>query len=283
MDEFDIYLESTGSMETYQENTMASFRNMLSEPLQLDGDWRVALAEITFPSSIKNVTTKDYFVYTPRTASEILMSVAGSGGAVVHRPDWSSNATFPDGEIKSVENILEILKEGTVFNKPLLATNYQDRTVELEFADGYGISVQDRSLFNVLGFTGIPDPNRGGYFIGSNDKVRKQTQPVKGDFPADILTGTETFFVNCNIIEQQHIAGAKAPVLRVIDTGRKLEDGKLHITSSTTHKTFKELQFKRLVLNSIREIFVELVAATGSYVPFVGTGRVILTLKFKKF
>ena len=59
MDEFDIYLESTGSMQTYQNNKMACFRNVLSEPLQLDGDWRVALAEFTFPSSIKSVTTKD--------------------------------------------------------------------------------------------------------------------------------------------------------------------------------------------------------------------------------
>ena len=46
MDEFDIYLESTGSMETYRQNIMASFRNVLAEPLQLEGDWRVALAEI---------------------------------------------------------------------------------------------------------------------------------------------------------------------------------------------------------------------------------------------
>ena len=47
MNEFDIYLESTGSMEVYPGNRMAVFRNLLPEPLQLDGDWRVALAEIS--------------------------------------------------------------------------------------------------------------------------------------------------------------------------------------------------------------------------------------------
>ena len=57
MDEFDIYLESTGSMDTYHTNTMACFRNVLAEPLYLEGDWRVAIAEIIYPSSIKNVTT----------------------------------------------------------------------------------------------------------------------------------------------------------------------------------------------------------------------------------
>ena len=70
MDEFDIHLESTDSMQSYQNNKMVCFRNVLSEPLQLDGDWRVALAEITFRSSIKNVTTKGYFIYTPRAAKK---------------------------------------------------------------------------------------------------------------------------------------------------------------------------------------------------------------------
>ena len=73
MDEFDIYIVSTASMQTYRDNKMACFRNVLSELLQLDGDWRVALAEITFPSSIKNVTTKDYFIYKPGTAKKLCL------------------------------------------------------------------------------------------------------------------------------------------------------------------------------------------------------------------
>ena len=56
-------------MQNYQENKMACFHNVLSEPLQLDGDWRTALTEFTFPSSLENVTTKEYFIFTPRTAN----------------------------------------------------------------------------------------------------------------------------------------------------------------------------------------------------------------------
>ena len=65
---------------------------MISEPLQLDGDWRVALAEITFPSSMKKVTTEDYFMYTPRTATEILSNRnrSASAGVIVQRPDFSA-------------------------------------------------------------------------------------------------------------------------------------------------------------------------------------------------
>ena len=79
---------------------MACFRNVLAELIQLDGDWRVAVAEIIFPTSIKNVTTKEYFVYTSKTPFNSSPSAGktNSGGVMVEREDWSNNATITDGE-----------------------------------------------------------------------------------------------------------------------------------------------------------------------------------------
>ena len=62
MDEFDIHLESAGSIKTYSGNTIAAFRNFSFHPVQFEGDWRVALAEIIFPTSIKNITNTDFFI-----------------------------------------------------------------------------------------------------------------------------------------------------------------------------------------------------------------------------
>ena len=50
---------------------MVSFRYLLAKPLTLAGDWRVALAEIICPSRIRNVTTKDLFIYTHRKLSKV--------------------------------------------------------------------------------------------------------------------------------------------------------------------------------------------------------------------
>ena len=113
--------------------------------------------------------------------------------------------------------------------------------------------------------------------------MQEHPQPIRGEFPSDIISGTEIVFVYSNIIEQQNVAGTKAPVLRVIDTKRRLKNGELSITSTTTDRSFRELQFKSLVLSSIRESFIELVTTTGAYVPFLVTGRVVRTLKFQKF
>ena len=114
----------------------------------------------------------------------------------------------------------------------------------------------------------MPDPNRVGYFIGNNDKLKQQTQPIKGDCPADITAVTNIFFFTSDILEHQHIDGAKALGLRVIHTERRLTKGNLQITSATKHKSFLELQFKKLVSNKIREYFTEFVAVSGDYFPF---------------
>ena len=67
MDELDIFLESAGSLNIKSGNTMTAFRNLLAHPIHLEGDWRVALAEIIFPTSIKRITKTDVFIYTPKT------------------------------------------------------------------------------------------------------------------------------------------------------------------------------------------------------------------------
>ena len=88
MDEFDIYLESIGSMETYRQSEMACFRHVFADPLEL-GDWREALAEIIVPASIKVVPIKQHFVCTPETPDHNSPSTGNtsSGGVMVERED----------------------------------------------------------------------------------------------------------------------------------------------------------------------------------------------------
>ena len=61
--EFTIDLISNASMEDFGENSMAKFRNQLSQPLILDGEWQVALSSLSFPSNINNVNSNGLVVY----------------------------------------------------------------------------------------------------------------------------------------------------------------------------------------------------------------------------
>ena len=53
-------------MEVIGENTMAKFRNQLSQPLILDGEWQVALSLISFPSNINNLNSNGLVLYKTR-------------------------------------------------------------------------------------------------------------------------------------------------------------------------------------------------------------------------
>ena len=44
-DEFTVHVISSASMEIFDQNTIAAFRNFFNDEMQLSGDWRVALSE----------------------------------------------------------------------------------------------------------------------------------------------------------------------------------------------------------------------------------------------
>ena len=83
MNQIDNCLVPTHSKQTFQENKKACSRNVTSDFLQLEEDWRVALAELMFPSSIENITTKHYFIQETRTAKKFLSIPNRSASAVV--------------------------------------------------------------------------------------------------------------------------------------------------------------------------------------------------------
>ena len=50
-------------MNFFNDNSLASFKNLLSENIDLQGEWRVALTEITFPTHFNNVTDTKLVYY----------------------------------------------------------------------------------------------------------------------------------------------------------------------------------------------------------------------------
>ena len=234
---------------------MSVFRNFLAYPSNLEGDWRVALAKIIHPTNVKNIRTTDYKIYTPKTPYDSTpVTIRGDGaGVVMRQEDWSDNAEFDAGEYITMESILKKLEKGTKFKKLLTSALSADDSVELNFTDGNSVSVRDRSLLDVLGIEGLPDKNQGGFFIGSNQKVATMQKPIRNTYPPpDLTTATSMFFVNLNIIEQQHVAEVKSPLLHIVDNSRRVVEDKLKTSSVRDHKIFTELQFKKLITTQIQ-------------------------------
>ena len=156
----------------------------------------------------------------------------------------------------------------------------------------------DREIVNILGLEGTtiynpPARVRIGtipsIFISSSttinysdDENERNTVTIQGKYPVDITYDTNHVFVYIDIIEYQHVADTKAPLLRVFDRKVRFQYGAIQQSEPQTTIEFRDLQFKKLMLSNIQSIKVELRTESGKLVPFFGSGRTILTLKFKK-
>ena len=56
MELFTIELVSNLSAQLFPHNTLSSFTNFLPEQMKLEGQWEVAISEISYPSMYQNVT-----------------------------------------------------------------------------------------------------------------------------------------------------------------------------------------------------------------------------------
>lgn len=271
---FTIYLISTASMDIFPDNTISSFRNFLKEPLKLEGDWRVALSEITFPSNIKNVTDGTIYYYDGKNVSSNEATVL-------------SKATIPEGEHKSVDRLLESID----MILPIYFDFRHDEPtghVYLEMGKNQGITFVSREIPNILGFHGVadwaPDKVHIGYKCPNPITVAEDgTQYFRGDFPADITAGTQLLFVYTDIIDYQHLGDTKSPILSVIDANRRLKNGSLFHDRTLQRRPIQNYHYKKLLKSSIDSIKIELRTETGKLAPFLGTGKSVLVLHFKKF
>ena len=153
---------------------------------------------------------------------------------------------------------------------------------EIVFGKYEGITFPRDEIPSIICFKGTPD-ERGthiGYKMDAiaNKLMKKDdTKAFMVDFPADLCAGKHLIFIYTNIIEHQYVGDAKAPLLRVIDSKQRLKNGSVCELEPTHRIIFLNLDYKKLLSNTIQSISIELRTETGQLVPFSGTGKVILT------
>ena len=106
---FTITLVSSASMNVFKYNTFANFKNLLIEEIYLQGEWRVAVTEITFPTQINNVTDNN-IVYYKKDRVIAIMTVEKDK---ISRPDLGEKAKLTKGEYTSIEQILDEIRRKT--------------------------------------------------------------------------------------------------------------------------------------------------------------------------
>ena len=290
MDKFEVHLLSTASLEIFGDYTLAAFKNQLPQNVSLEGDWRVAPSEKNFPSGINNVYT-DFFYYVHTTkkkedeenldeideekAEEIEIDsepVAPYYQKLKIRPSMYSHINNLLFEMRSKVNLLNLLTEDGKHRST-------ENGLEIKFDAYAGYTFPNRNIPNLLGFKG--KETAFGIHIGNEDILNSRW--VVNDFPVDLIYGIRLILVYTDLIEYQKTGDVKAPVLRIIDSGKRVESGKVVTIQNLETRSFFDLQYKKLLVQNIQTIGIQLRKETGILVPFCGKGQVVLTLKLKKF
>jgi len=281
MEEFTIYLVSNGSMEIFPENTLSAFTNLLAEPLSLQGEWRVALCEIKTPALVKNVVDTKF---TSKKGLPLSSELQG----------WTTRGSYviEGGVYHDVTELLTKLRTLSATNLKW-EINPVNHKLSITFDVGDGFSFPTKEIPNLLGFKGIAvkifglDGTHIGHQqfvkeVGSEKANKKSTFTLVGEYPVDLTGGKHLIFVYINIIEYQTVADTKAPLLRLLSADTRLRNWVISETQTLSARAFKHLEYKNLISNNIKTIKVELRNESGDLVPFIGSGRTTLTLKFQK-
>ena len=285
-DEITVPLISTASMDYFPDNTLASFRSFCKEEIALDGDWRIALSEIIFPTKLNNVTDEEFTYFR---ASEVVASKYNAGNLnTISRPYYGKKVFMKSGENTFIEQLInEIktkLKDKIHFDaSPQEITN----SMSIWMNANEGISFPSRQIPSLLGYNAKLDEN-GEYHIGykmipSFDASYEGNELYESHFPYDLSSGTSLIFAYIDTIQYQTVGDAKAPLLRVIDSKRRIKNGSACSVEPNHRKNFTKLAYKKLFTSSVQSTSVQLRTEIGRLVSFAGTGQVVLTLKLKRF
>jgi hypothetical protein len=242
MAQFYMNLPSNASLKTYPKNTLASYTTHLPSTVQLNGQWEVALVEVSYPRTWYNIT-------------------AGQCYATIHdkRDNTATDVHIPEGYYHNVEEILSILNDafhefGNVTNASF---NSRSRKVSFGLTSTMTI-ILNKSLADILGFEQL-EMCGPSYALSAT--------------AGDINRGCNTLFVYCDVAEDVIVGDTKAPLLRTVNVEGEYGDTVHKIYSTPLYVPVRKSQFDTIEIN-IRD-------ETGQLVPFT-FGRTIVTLHFRR-
>jgi hypothetical protein len=281
MAHFYLTLPSNTSQKYYPNNTMTRYTTRLQTPVDLTGDWEVALVEIMFTRSWYTIHEEAgkfrYFDVTMVTPGE------GESFDPVKYDMETQVSTGNYQTMASLVNTINQIFDNAAQNVGILVTdkitkesktvkvirekwprfNYitSKNRVSMVLQPGANI-ILDELLQNVLGFSRNKISN---YYAIPKTYV--------GDLAADLSGGLHGLYVYCDVLENVPVGDSLAPLLRIVDT-----DGK---NGENLHRVFNPPRYLPLRKKTFDSIEIDIRDDTGRYISFEG-GRLFVTLHFRR-
>ena len=259
MESFTIELVSIATAPLFPDNTLSSFTNFLPEQLNLDGQWEVAISEISYPSMYQNVTEGKIMFFDRKLSKSTEFY-------------YLEPRLYP-----SITDVLEamniLIQERHNHSKNCIKLEVSRRTQEVEIYlanEGSGLAFFSRDLGHIFG-------SNVGNELGVMLTVKG---PHKPEFAYDIVR-IHSLVIYTDLIEYNIVGDTKAPLLRCFHFISKLKSGDITTTGQyMNYQTSSDLQFRPLLKNSFHSIHIDLRDTSGEKTPFVSVGITRRVLMF---
>ena len=230
-DSFSNSLVSSASINIFIDNSLGCFKNLLSEDIDLQGEWGVALSEMTFPTKI---------VYYKKDKVKASLKVAK---IYISRPYDGEKNEITKVEFGETEKLFNESNRKVDLNNFSYSIDPITKHLSIRMHYWEVITFESPQIPSTLGFKGKRDGT--GYHIGYKESSRIHStltsQNLISDYPVDISAGTQMMFIYLDIINYQIVGDTKAPLLRVIDTNRRVKNGYVCSLEPNHCKVFSNL------------------------------------------
>ena len=242
MESFTIELVSNASAQLFPDNTLSSFTIFLPEQLNLDGQWEIAISELSYPSVYQNVT-EGKFMFLDKKLSKSSEFYYLEPGLYLSITDFAE-----------AMNILIQERHNHSENCIRVKVSRKTQNVEIYLAN----EVSGLAFFS----TDL------GHIFGSNVGNELGVM-LRGKVPhKPEIVRIHSLIIYTDLIEYNIIGDTKAPLLRCFPFISKLKSGDIITTGQyMNYQTFSNLQFRPLLKNSFHSIHIDLRDTSGKKYP----------------
>ncbi|XP_048510813.1 uncharacterized protein LOC125500777 isoform X2 [Athalia rosae] len=266
-DEFYLTLPSNSSMRYFGDNTTTKYTTQLPRQIELTGEWKVALVEVQYPTTLQTVT-------------------AGSNTVRLHQHISPKPADLFDDIPKSKDNrvtahVLRIQPGVYTGIEQIVRALSGVSLLAKHFEFGYAGIAKDR-----IAVTRICGCTTGHYLsfspglyqqLGFTKVTQNIVKTLEADHPYNVTAGMPAqMFVYCDITEPRIVGDVYAPLLRIVQTnGKDLRHG------SSETKTLSPPHYLPLLNSNFRTIDIDIRDQLRRPLPFTH-GTLTVTLRFRR-
>ena len=213
MDSYTIELVSNASGELFPDNTLSSFTNFLPQQVNLEGQWEVAISEISYPSMYQNITEENFKFFDEKVSKS------------------TSTYNLEPGLYTSITDIVEamntLIQERNNHNETCITVKVSRRTQKVVIMlanDTSGLAFCSTDLGYIFG-------NNVGNQLGVLMKVKGPHEP---QFAYDLVR-IHSLMIYSDLVEYNIVGAHKGSLAAMLSLYLKAK-GRRHYDNWTVHE-----------------------------------------------